>query len=94
MFRFSYRLVLDAITHRGPAPLQCTGAGTASGVGDRLYGGWVDGAALDHAAGTGVIAFSETVAMAGGETYQLTAYQASGEQLDFTGGELVIERLA
>ena len=55
---------------------------------------WVDGAALHHAAGTGVIAFGETVVMAGGETYQLTAYQTSGEQLDFTGGELLIERLA
>ena len=74
VFRFSYRLVLDAITHRGPAPLKCASAGTAPGVGDLLYAGWVDGAALDHASGTGVIVFSETVAMAGGETYQLTAY--------------------
>ena len=46
------------------------------------------------AGGTGVIVFGETMAMASGETYQLTAYQASGEQLDITGGELVIERLA
>ena len=94
VFRFSYRLLFDPLTHTGPAPLKCAGAGTAAGVGDLLYGGWVDGTALDHASGTGVIAFSETVAMASGETYQLTAYQASGEQLDITGGELVIERLA
>lgn len=93
VFRFSYRLRFDQMTNPGPAPLQCSGAGTAPGVGEVLYGGWVDGGALPGLSGTGVIAFSETIAMASGETYRLQAFQNSGVALDIVGGEVVIERL-
>ncbi len=71
----------------------CAATGTAPGVGDLLFAGMVNGAALTAGFGFGVISFSETIAMAGGETYRLTAYQNSGWQLDITGGAVVIERL-
>ena len=93
VFRFSYRLHFDEITNSGPAPLQCYSSGTAPGAGDPLYGGWVSGSALNDPDGTGVIAFSETIALAPGQTYWLTAYQSSGNPLDITSGELLIERL-
>lgn len=93
MFRFSYRLIFDALTHPGPAPLRCFGSGTAPGVGDLLFGGLVNGAALTVGYGIGVVSFSETIALASGETYRLTASQSAVPQLDITGGEVVIERL-
>ena len=40
-----------------------------------------------------VFSFSETIDMAGGEVYRLTAAQSSVPQMDITGGEVVIERL-
>ncbi|MCE9608891.1 MAG: hypothetical protein K8R23_01555 [Chthoniobacter sp.] len=67
--------------------------GSVPGVGDLLFGGLVNGAALTAGFGFGVISFSETTAMASGETYRLTAAQSTVPQMDITGGEVVIERL-
>ncbi len=55
--------------------------------------GTFNGAALTAGFGFGVISFSETVALASGETYRLTALQTNVPQMDITGGEVVIERL-
>ena len=93
VFRFSYRLIFDALTFTGPAPVRCSGSGTAPGVGDLLFAGLVNGAAFTAGSGFGAISFSETIAMAGGETYGLTAHQTAYPQMDITGGEVVIERL-
>ncbi|MCE9610410.1 MAG: hypothetical protein K8R23_09475 [Chthoniobacter sp.] len=93
VFRFSCRLVFDAVSLPGPAPVSCSGAGTAPGVGDLLFGGMVNGAALSAGSGFGVISFSETTALTSGETYRLTAAQSTVPQMDITGGEVVIERL-
>jgi hypothetical protein len=93
VFRFSYRLIFDPMASISPAPVRFAGAGTASGVGDPLFAGMVDGAALATGSHSGVISFSETLALGSGETYRLTALQLSATQMDITGGEVVIERL-
>lgn len=93
VFRFSYRLIFDNQAFSGPAGVTCLGAGTAPGVGGLLFAGLVNGAAIGAGFGLRVISFSETIALASGETYRLTARQDSVAQLNITGGEVVIERL-
>lgn len=62
-------------------------------MGGLLFGGQVSGGAASAGFGVAVISFSETVALAGGDTYGLAAVQNSGAQLDITDGEVLIERL-